>query len=254
MDGTVVQSLPSRQSGQYWDAAATNWEEEIFSSFHNDRKGVILSALKAAADPRAAMADFGCGVGIYLPVLGRLFGAVHGFEQSAACVDVARQKTRGQNNISVHVASSALKNWRGRFDAVLCANAAIHPRRAIWQGVLDSARALLRDRDDRGGGKLILVVPALGSAKLLAKAERGAAEPRIIVKPDQPNGDSGVSIDGVPTKHFTGAELKRELAARGFRAIRVRKVEYSWACHSIRPPKELSAAKPWDWLVTAKVA
>ena len=109
MDGTVVQSLPSRQSGQYWDAAATNWEEEIFSSFHNDRKGVILSALKAAADPRAAMADFGCGVGIYLPVLGRLFGAVHGFEQSAACVDVARQKTRGQTNISVHVASSALK-------------------------------------------------------------------------------------------------------------------------------------------------
>ena len=53
MDGTVVQSLPSRQSGQYWDAAATNWEEEIFSSFHNDRKGVILSALKAAADPNA---------------------------------------------------------------------------------------------------------------------------------------------------------------------------------------------------------
>lgn len=253
MDGTVVQSLPSRQSGQYWDAAATNWEEEIFSSFHNDRKGVILAALKAAADPNAAMADFGCGVGIYLPVLGRLFGAVHGFEQSAACVDVARQKTRGQNNISVHVASTALKSWRGRFDAVLCANAAIHPRRAIWQGVLDSARALLREN----GGKLILVVPALGSAKLLARAERNAAEPRIIVQPDAPDGSSGVSIDGVPTKHFTGPELKRELAARGFRAIRVQKVEYSWACHSIRPPKELSAAKPWakpwDWLVTARI-
>jgi SAM-dependent methyltransferase len=250
MDGTVVQSLPSRQSGQYWDAAATNWEEEIFSSFHNDRKGVILAALKAAADGKAAMADFGCGVGIYLPVLGRLFGEVHGFEQSAACVDVARRKTRGQGNISVHVASSALKSWRGRFDAVLCANAAIHPRRAIWQGVLDSARALLRD----DGGKLILVVPALGSARLLAKAERNAAEPRIIVKPDQPNGDSGVSIDGVSTKHFTAAELKRELAARGFRAIRVQRVEYSWACHSIRPPKALSAAKPWDWLVTARAA
>lgn len=253
MDGTVVQSLPSRQSGQYWDAAATNWEEEIFSSFHNDRKGVILSALKAAADPHASMADFGCGVGIYLPVLGRLFGAVHGFEQSAACVDVARQKTRGQSNISVHVASSALKSWRGRFDAVLCANAAIHPRRAIWQGVLDSARALLREN----GGKLILVVPALGSAKLLARAERNAAEPRIIVKPDAPDGDSGVSIDGVSTKHFTAAELRRELAARGFRAIRVQKVEYSWACHSIRPPKELSGAKPWakpwDWLVTARL-
>ena len=117
----------------------------------------------------------------------------------------------------------------------------------------NAAGALLREN----GGKLILVVPALGSAKLLARAERNAAEPRIIVKPDQPNGDSGVSIDGVPTKHFTGAVLKRELAARGFCAIRVQKVEYSWACHSIRPPKELSAAKlwakPWDWLVTARI-
>lgn len=248
MDGTVVQSLPSRQSGQYWDAAATNWEEEIFSSFHNDRKGVILSALKDAADAKASIADFGCGVGIYLPVLGRLFGQVHGFEQSAACVDVARQKTRGQGNIAVHVASTALQSWRGRFDAVLCANAAIHPRRAIWQGVLQSARALLREK-----GRLILVVPALGSARLLARAEHNAAAPRIIVQPDAPDGSSGVSIDGVSTKHFTAAELKRELAALGFRAIRVRKVEYSWACHSIRPPRELSAAKPWDWLVTARL-
>src|SRR3546814_3184314 len=38
MDGPVASALPSRQSGRYWDAAATTWEDEIFSSFHNDRR------------------------------------------------------------------------------------------------------------------------------------------------------------------------------------------------------------------------
>src|SRR3546814_11391088 len=74
MDGPVASALPSRQSGRYWDAAATTWEDEIFSSFHNDRKGVIAAALRAAADPDATLADFGCGLGIYLPLLGKLFG------------------------------------------------------------------------------------------------------------------------------------------------------------------------------------
>src|SRR3546814_10045557 len=51
MDGPFASALPSRQSGRYWDAAATTWEAEIFSSFHNDRKGVIAAALRAAPDP-----------------------------------------------------------------------------------------------------------------------------------------------------------------------------------------------------------
>jgi len=250
MDSTVASALPGRQSGRYWDAAAGNWEDEIFSSFHNDRKGVIAAALKAAADPHATLADFGCGVGIYLPLLGRLFGAVHGFEQSAACVAVARRKVRAQKNVAVHVASRSAPQWRGAFDAVLCANAAIHPRRAVWRGVLQSAHDLLRRR-----GRLILVVPALGSARLLMRAEAGrAAEPSVVVARDA-GGAAHVTIDGVATKHYTRAELQRELAALGFAGIRIRRIEYSWACHGMRPPADLPAgrraAKPWDWLVTA---
>src|SRR3546814_14847699 len=139
MDGPVASALPSRQAGRYWDAAATTWEDEIFSSFHNDREGVIAAALRAAADPDATLADFGCGIGIYLPLLGKLFGAVHGFEQSPACVAVARKKTTAQKNVSVHVASRSPTQWRGAFDAVLCATAAHTTRRAVWRGVLKSA-------------------------------------------------------------------------------------------------------------------
>lgn len=247
MDASAASALPGRQSGRYWDAAATNWEDEIFSSFHNDRKGVIAAALKEAADPDASIADFGCGVGIYLPLLGRLFGNVHGFEQSAACVAVARAKMKARKNVAVHVASSTARKWQGTFDAVLCANAAIHPRRTIWRGVLQSAFDLLRPQ-----GRLILVVPALGSARLLMRAEQGrAAGPSLVVSRDA-GGDPHVTIDGVATKHYTQPELKRELGALGFTGLRVRRIEYSWNCHGIRAPKALRGAKPWDWLVTAQ--
>ncbi|WP_370155978.1 class I SAM-dependent methyltransferase [Ferrovibrio sp.] len=246
MGEPAASALPGRQSGRYWDAAASNWEDEIFSSFHNDRKGVIAAALKAAADPQATLADFGCGVGIYLPLLGRLFGRVHGFEQSAACVDVARRKVRRQRNVSVHVASRTARRWRGSFDAVLCANAAIHPRPAMWRGVLQSAHDLLRRQ-----GRLILVVPALGSARLLMRAEAHTGDPSIVVGRDA-DGAARVTIDGVATKHYTQPELKRELAALGFAGINVRRIEYSWNCHGLRAPKALRGAKPWDWLVTAK--
>jgi SAM-dependent methyltransferase len=246
MDGSAASALPGRQSGRYWDAAAATWEDEIFSSFHNDRKGVIAAALKQAADPQASIADFGCGIGIYLPLLSRLFGDVHGFEQSAACVSVARKTVKAQRNVAVHVASRTAARWRGAFDVVLCANAAIHPRRAVWRGVLQSAFELLRPR-----GRLILVVPALGSARLLARAESHLDEPSLVVTHDAA-GAAQVSIDGVPTKHYTGAELKRELGALGCAGIDVRRIEYSWNCHGMRAPKALRGARPWDWLVTAR--
>src|SRR3546814_16080838 len=69
-------------------------------------------------------------------------------------------------------------------------------------------------------------------------------------------GAAQVTIDGVATKHYTGAELKRELAALGLTGIQLRRIEYSWACHGIRRPKALREARPgmrpWDWLVTAR--
>lgn len=232
---------------RYWDRAAAKWDEEIFSSYASDRDRVILAELKKAARGRSSVADFGCGVGIYLPVLSRLFAEVHGFEQSGRCVALARRRVGARRGITVHEAASAPAASRGRFDAAICVNAAIHPSKRVWRGVLRSACALLKPR-----GKLVVVVPALESAGLVSRAERhprangrSAAEPSTPLRIER---GGIVSIEGVRTKHFRRDELADALAACGIEGLRIRRVAYSWQSQAVVPPPSLRHKRPWDWI------
>lgn len=221
----------------YWDSVAPRWGERIFNTLQQDRGGVIAAELKRASRGAERIADFGCGVGVYFPLLAGLFPQVHGFDHSPACVAAARRKARGKSKVTAEVAASAPRAHHGRFDAVLCVNAAIHPSKRIWHGVLRAARDLLKP-----GGRLVLVVPALESAQLIARARKAPLKNRNGV----------VWAGAVPTKHYAGGEIVDLLAALGLKARPPRRVEYSWRSHDIAPPKELRAASPWDWLVAAR--
>ena len=61
----------------------------------------------AAARDASKIADFGCGIGTYLPMLSRLFDELSGFEQSPKYVDIARTNHRARKNVSVEVAQSS---------------------------------------------------------------------------------------------------------------------------------------------------
>lgn len=239
---------PLGQESEHWDQIAPQWTDEIFNSLQHDRKRVITTALKLAAFEGASVADFGCGIGVYLPVLSRLFARVHGFDHSAACIRMARRRFQGQKTITLSVAGETPKQFRGRFDAVLCVNTALHPKRKIWQGILRSTYELLKP-----GGALVLVVPALQSAQLLERAERGHSD--IVIAPDpheKGGGARAVSIEGVPTKHYTRDELLAALKGLGFTRCKIQRVEYSWPSQGVKPTPELRHLKPWDWLVTAR--
>jgi len=232
---------------RYWDRAATRWDEDIFSSFASDRDRVILGELKRAARGQTRVADFGCGIGIYLPVLARLFDEVHGFEQSEKCVAVARKRMRSRPSVTVHAADSAPRASRGRFDVAICVNAAIHPHKRVWRGVLRSACGLLRP-----GGRVLVVVPALESAEMVARAERHPrANGRGDVEPSTPLAfERGgiVAIEGVRTKHFRRDELATALAACGVSSVRIRRVAYSWQSQAVVPPPAMRRRRPWDWI------
>jgi 2-polyprenyl-3-methyl-5-hydroxy-6-metoxy-1,4-benzoquinol methylase len=129
------------QGPEYWDTLARSWEDEIFNTLANDRHGVIRGELTRVADRSASVADFGCGVGVYLPLLSGLFGEVHGFEQSGACVERCRRLARALDNVTLHNVATVPRGMRGRFDVVLCVNVALHPQR--WYGVLRSAVSLM---------------------------------------------------------------------------------------------------------------
>jgi len=226
-----------RLGSRYWDRVAGEWKARVFNTLKEDRQGAIAAELGRAANNAATVADFGCGVGVYFPLLGRLFGAVHGFDFSARCIRAARRKARRMRNVKADVAGSAPRALRGRFDVVLCVNAALHPSRRVWFGVLRSARALMKPR-----GRLLLVVPALESAALIARAKNLALHNRRGI----------VSAGRVPTKHYTRDELARLLAGLGLAVARIRRMEYSWRSHDIRPPRQLRHRAPWDWLAVAR--
>ena len=242
-------SPSGRRYAEHWDQIAPRWGEEVFNTLLCARNRVVKAELAAAARSASSIADFGCGVGTYLPLLSRLFESVHGFDQSPECVRLAREKMRARTNVRVDVAHRATRDTRSRFDAVLSVNVAIHPSKREWHQVLRSMFIKLRP-----GGRFLLVVPSLESADLVSEAgqrdDDEDTEPKSLVQARARPGI--VRFGGVPTRHFGEAELREVLERLGLVNIRFHRVEYSWASYAITPPVELRAARPFDWLVVAR--
>lgn len=248
---TSNRSGSGRAYAAHWDRIAPKWTDEVFNTLLCARNHVVAAELKSAARRASSIADFGCGIGTYLPMLSRLFDEVSGFEQSPRCVEIAREKHRARKNVRIEVAHRATPEMRNRFDAVLCVNVAIHPEKSEWHQVLRSMKAMLKPL-----GRFLLVVPSVESAALVARAREITAEKEL-----ESYAKSGVRsrvrpgivrFGGVPTKHFAQKELRGHLVELGLKQIRFRRVEYSWPSHGITPPRELRTARPWDWLVLAR--
>lgn len=242
-------SPSGRRYAEHWDRIAPRWGEEVFNTLLCAKNPVVKAELTSAARTCSSIADFGCGVGTYLPLLSRLFESVHGFDQSPECVRLAREKMRGRANVQVDVAHRATRDTRSRFDAVLAVNVAIHPSKREWHQVLRSMFIKLKP-----GGRFLLVVPSRESADLVSEASQGdddeeLAPSSLVEARDRPG---IVRFGGVPTRHFGEDELRVVLAQLGLVNIRLRRVEYSWASHAITPPLELKTTHPWDWLIVAR--
>jgi hypothetical protein len=117
--------------------------------------------------------------------------------------------------------------------------------------VLKAVRSLLAR-----GGKLLLVVPALESAAMVAAAEREALSRKAGRRAGDWDADAGsggvVTIEGMPYKHFGRGELRDLLTGLGFAGTRIRKVEYSWQSQGVRPGPKFRAVLPWDWIAVAR--
>jgi SAM-dependent methyltransferase len=235
----------------YWDRQADHWDEEIFDSLREDVRGVIRRAIRAAARRHDAVIDFGCGVGGYLALLSRTFTRVHAIDWSPRCVAQAKRRAERLANVAVERNTPrALKRLERTFGCVVAANVVIHPdghvRRRLWSAI---RRVVKR------GGTGIFVVPSLESAAYCEFMRRRTA-PRLPSSydfhPDLPRAEAGtVSIEGVPTKHYTGDELSATLATCGFRLSRLDRANYKWSTESLNPPRRMRAELPWDWLAVA---
>jgi len=241
---------PRKQDRKYWDTMAPKWDAEIFNTLRNDRFRVIRTALERSSRGAHSVADFGCGTGNYLPLLSRLFGDVHGFERSQACVQIARHAFRRDPKIKIHPATLTAVRRYAPFDVALCANVAVHPSARLRAPVMRALGELLAP-----GGRLILIVPSIESATMVAEAERETLQRRASHKGGDWGADAApdgvVTIEGMPYKHYEKHELRDLLAGLGYTGIRISKVEYSWASQDVRPGREYRKTLPWDWMAMA---
>lgn len=245
----------------YWEKLGKDYDSEVFDVFANDTARTVASQIEAWAGPRKHAADFGCGVGKFLPLLSDGFATVRALDFSKSCLRDGENRFRHLTNVAFqHFDMCSTRRACGAVDFILSVNALLTP-------ALDQQLAMFKtlSRHLKPGGHLVLVVPAMESALLAAdrmlqwnlrsgmtpRQAAKAARSRARRKELDIRSDGVVEIDGAATKHYRREELIDRLGGIGFEISSLDRVEYSWATEFNSPPRWMKAPLPWDWCVSA---
>ncbi len=245
----------------YWNSMSGGYEQEILSVLHSDTRGLIRTRLRKLASLKASVADIGCGIGHFLPLLSENFGKVYANDISPELLKRARDTHGHRPNITFLEGDAGLVFKKiPRVDCVVSVNALIASSMTIRDRILKAIAARLKP-----GGHLILVVPSLESillvdVRFLDWQKRVGIDPVKALKktyPSHPSMDLKtrqgiVDIDRVPTKHYLKEELDVILSSHKLDMLEATKIEYSWDSELDQPPAWMQAPYPWDWLIVAR--
>ncbi|MBF0123050.1 MAG: class I SAM-dependent methyltransferase [Candidatus Omnitrophica bacterium] len=246
---------------RYWDGMACAYEEEIHSVLHCDRQGVIEKRLRKIASVSRTVADIGCGIGHFLPILSKYFKRVYANDISEDLLARAQADHEKLPNITFLAGDirSAFKKIP-RVDCVVSVNSLISSSMSIRHKMLEAMAKILKP-----DGSLVLVVPSLESSlfvdlrfvqwKWKDGSSFATALRSVYVKDplaDNKARQGILGIDGVATKHYLKEELCFLLKEAGLDVKEVVKIEYGWDTEFERVPRWMGAPYPWDWLVIAQ--
>lgn len=242
----------------YWENMAASYHDEIFDVRAHDKKGLIYSAIQANAGPDKTVADIGCAIGKWLPLLSPLFKKVIALDISQKNLDIARTLHPQLTNIAYVRADMSGKSRQGlRADFALCINAILTPD----QKDRDRFFASLGDSVKRGG-RIVITVPSLESHLLTSVLQKQFGIDKRWF-PDEKNGREALrkwnqlrrgnaDIDEVPHKHYLREELALLLRLNGWETEQIEKLEYPWTTEFHHPPDWLKEPGPWDWMVVGR--
>ena len=242
---------------KHWDNIFENYNTEIFDVLKNDKNEIIKSYINNISSSKKTVADFGCGIGKWLPTLSKQFMEVFAIDFSSSNMECCEKKYKSLKNINF-LTIDMTHDWKSphHFDVILCVNAILNEALSERTVFFNNISANLSTN-----GHLVLVVPSLESALfsgfVLEKCNRkkGLNTRRsngTISKNEHVKFKQGViNIDKVPTKHYLKEELISTLNDIGFNITKIDKAEYSWNTEIENPPKSLKAPYPWDWVVMA---
>lgn len=270
---------------EYWDSAARNYDDNIFSTIDEDATGIITRVIDwcsraAVQGPPSRCVDLGCGAGKYLPALSKRFPFVFGYDLSPQLVALARTEAKrlGLQNVEVKVRDLSQIWYRdgeevggraemGSYDFAVMANVLIAP------GPSSLHYLMLQNgfRSLSPGGRLLAIIPSLESALYVnMRCEEAEYEgPYAVGTRRSDDGESlrlpsraeGADLvhgilrrSGVRTKHFLEPEFRLLASKVGFEVEYCDKVNYSWrselglGADSHVPPQLRQPPLPWDWL------
>ena len=242
----------------YWENMAASYQEEIFDVLQQDKKKLLVRAIRKYSKPNQQVIDIGCAVGKWLPVLSPLFKKVIALDISINNLKIAQQLHPGLKNVDYKRAD--MSNPRLRVSKVefgICINAILTPHAKDRLIFFNNLKKCIKPN-----GILLLTVPSLESYMLTRIVQQqfnidrkefseSISGKKALVK--WKNIMQGVGeIDQVPHKHFLDEELTLNLNKSGFQVLEIKKIEYPWSTEFNRPPRWLHSPKPWDWMVVAK--
>ena len=242
---------------KYWEKIAPDYNEEIFDVLKNDRKGLIVSAIKTVASGSKTAIDIGCAIGKWLPVLSPIFKKVHAVDISAENLDIAKKLYPKLSNVKydrIDMSSPTAK--MPLCDVGICINAILTDSLKKRNVFFTNLKKCIKKN-----GHLILVIPSLESSMLTSiirqrwnpdKDANGAIKKNKSSFQLKNILQGNAEIDNVPTKHYLKEELQLLLANEGFKTGVFQKIEYDWNTEFLKPPSWLTEPKPWDWMVVAK--
>ncbi len=243
---------------KYWEKIAPDYSNEIFDVLRNDKKGIIVGAIRRYASRSKTISDIGCAVGKWLPVLSPLFKKVYALDISSQNLEIAKKNHSGLKNVEyLRVDMSGKKTKVPKCDMGICINAiltsSMKDRNVFFASL---------SRSIKKGGHIILVIPSLESYmltmiiankwKIDADVFSGSVSGPAAIQKWNNIKQGNVEIDSVQTKHYLKEELQLLLSREGFIAEEFNKIEYSWNTEFLKQPKWLKEPKPWDWMVVAR--
>ena len=242
---------------KYCEKIAPEYNNEIFDVLNNDRKGIILSAIKKVAAKNKTVIDIGCAIGKWLPVLSPIFKKVFAIDISKENLEIAKKLYPEFLNVDYRRIDMSASNAKMPLcDIGICIN-------AILTDSLKKRNAFFRNLKKciKKNGYMVLVIPSLESSMLVSIIRQRWDPDKDAISVIKKNKSSfqlknilqgNAEIDRVPTKHYLKEELQLLLANEGFNAEDFQKIEYEWDTEFLAPPKWLKQPKPWDWMVVAR--
>lgn len=242
----------------YWENMAASYQEEIFDVLQQDKKKLLVRAIRKYSNPNQQVIDIGCAVGKWLPVLSPLFKKVIALDISINNLKIAQQLHPGLKNVDYKRADMSSPTLRvPKVEFGICINAILTPHAKDRLVFFNNLKKCIKKN-----GTLVLTVPSLESYLLTRIVQQqfnidkkefkeSISSKKALVK--WKNIMQGVGeIDHVPHKHFLEEELTLNLNKSGFQVLEIKKIEYPWSTEFNRPPRWLHSPKPWDWMVVAK--